>query len=131
MSFAELKITELKKVAESFGVDISEVKTKTEIAALLEEEGVTYQMYNKFVNSEKEEIEISELEKKKREKKMSKENTVLVKMDRQNHSYSTYGYVFSQEHPFVAMSESEAQTIFDNESGFRLATPREAQEYYA
>ena len=132
MSFTELKITELKKVAEDFGVDISEVKTKQEIAALLEEEGVTYQMYDKFVNAEKEEIEIPESEKKKREKKILKtENSVLVKMERSNHSYQAVGYSFSQEHPFVAMPESEAQNIFDTEEGFRLATPREAQEYYA
>jgi hypothetical protein len=132
MSFTELKITELKKVAEDFGVDIAEVKTKQEIAALLEEEGVTYQMYNKFANAEKEEIEIPESEKKKREKKILKtENSVLVKMERSNHSYQAQGYEFSQQHPFVAMPESEAQNIFDKEEGFRLATPREAQEYYA
>lgn len=132
MSFTDLKITELKKVAEDFGVDISEVKTKQEIAALLEEEGVTYQMYDKFANAEKQEIEIPESEKKKREKKILKtENSVLVKMERNNHSYQTNGYEFSQQHPFVAMPESEAQSIFDKEEGFRLATPREAQEYYA
>jgi hypothetical protein len=59
------------------------------------------------------------------------ENSVLVKMERNNHSYQAIGYSFSQEHPFVAMPESEAQNIFDTEEGFRLATPREAQEYYA
>jgi hypothetical protein len=51
-------------------------------------------------------------------------------MDRQNPSYSTYGYVFTQEHPFIAMTEDDAQRIFDNEMGFRPATPREAQEFY-
>jgi hypothetical protein len=51
-------------------------------------------------------------------------------MDRENPSYSTHGYVFTQDHPFIAMSESDAQNIFDNEIGFRPATPREAQEFY-
>ena len=132
MSFTDLKIAELKKAAESFGVDVSSVKSKNEIAALLEEEGITYQMYEKFSNTEKQEIEISEVEKKQREKKIMKtENSVLVKMDRDNHSYQAMGHTFTREHPFVAMSESDAQRIFDTQAGFRLATPREAQEFYA
>lgn len=132
MSFTDLKLADLKKVSESFGVDISDVKAKGEIIARLEEEGVTYQMYDKFINAEKEELEIPEFEKKKRENvSKASGNSVLVKMDRANHSYGTLGYTFTQEHPFVAMSESEAQAIFDTEVGFRLATPREAQEYYA
>ena len=61
---------------------------------------------------------------------MKTENTVLVKMERSNFSYQTLGYSFTSEHPFVAMSESDAQRIFDTQDGFRLATPREAQEYY-
>jgi len=132
MSFSDLKISELKKAAESFGVDLDGSKTKTEIVALLEEEGITYQMYEKFTNTEKQEIEISELDKKQREKKIMKtENSVLVKMDRDNFSYQAMGHSFTQQHPFVAMSESDAQRIFDTQEGFRLATPREAQEFYA
>ena len=132
MSFTSLKIGDLKKVAESFGVDITDAKTKPEIAALLEEEGVTYQMYEGIANIEKVDIEIPEIEKKKREKVLkTSDKSVLVKMERNNHSFNTAGYTFSQEHPFVAMSESDAQQIFDSQIGFRLATPREAQEYYA
>ena len=133
MSFTELKLNELKKVAESFAVDTEGLKTKQEIVAAIQEEGVTYQMYDKLKNAEKQEIEIPESEKIKRERKiMSKTtNQVLVKMERNNHSYEIRGYAFSQEHPFMAMSESEAQRIFDTEVGFRIATPREAQEYYA
>jgi hypothetical protein len=131
MSFLNLKISDLRKTAESFGVDTEGAKSKQEIAALLEEEGITYQMFEKFNGAEKEEIEIPEFEKQKREKKIMKtQNTVLVKMDRDNYSYQTMGYTFSQQHPFVAMNESEAQRIFDTQNGFRLATPREAQEYY-
>ena len=132
MSFSDLKIGELKKAAESFGVDLDGSKTKTEIVALLEEEGITYQMYEKFNNIEKEEIEVSDIEKKQREKKIMKaENSVLVKMERGNFSYQALGHTFTHEHPFVAMSESDAQSIFDTQTGFRLATPREAQEFYA
>ena len=51
-------------------------------------------------------------------------------MDRANPSYDVHGYTFTQLHPFIAMSEDEAQRIFDTEVGFRLATPKEAQEFY-
>lgn len=132
MSFTDLKITELRKAADAFGVDTAEYKTKLEIVAALEEEGITYEMYNKFTSVDKETIEVSELDKKKREQKIMKTtNSVLVKMERDNQSYNTMNYTFTREHPFVAMSETEAQSIFDNQEGFRLATPREVQEYYA
>jgi len=52
-------------------------------------------------------------------------------MERHNPSYQTYGHVFTREHPFVAMSEKDAQLIFDNEDGFRMATPKEIQEFYS
>jgi len=29
------------------------------------------------------------------------------------------------------MTEEDAQKIFDKEEGFRIATPKEVQEYYA
>jgi hypothetical protein len=133
MSFTDLKITELRKVADSFAIDASGLKTKPEIIAALQEEGITYQMYAKFDTAEKQDIEVPEIEKKKRESKIMGKtaNQVLVKMERNNHSYQVGVYQFTQEHPFLAMSESEAQKIFDTEAGFRLATPREAQEYYA
>ena len=70
MSFLDLKISDLRKVADSFGVDASGAKSKQEIAALLEEEGITYQMYSKFAGAEKEEIEIPAFEKEKREKRV-------------------------------------------------------------
>ena len=127
MSFTDLKISELKKVADSFGVETTGLKTKQELSAALEEEGITFQMYSKFSDSEKQEVDITQ----KREKKsVNMENAVLVKMERGNHSYQSSGYTFTTEHPFIAMSESDAQRIFDTEEGFRLATPREAQEYY-
>jgi len=42
MSFTELKLPDLKKVAGSFGVDISDIKSKNEIVARLQEEGITW-----------------------------------------------------------------------------------------
>lgn len=134
MSFDTMKVVDLRGVAETFGVDLEDAKNKNEILAILAEEGVTYDMYAKFLNAEKEETELpeeEEIESPKPKAKKSDKNTVLIKMERKNPSYQTYGYIFSQEHPFVAVSESDAQEIFDNETGFRMATPREVQEFYS
>lgn len=133
MSFESLKVEELKSVAESFGVDLSDVKNKSEIIAVLLEEGVTYEVYSNFANSEKEEVEevLDENAPRKNPKPKGNEQTVLIKMERKNPSYETYGYIFTQTHPFVAIPEKVAQDIFDTEDGFRMATPREVQEYYS
>ena len=128
MSFDTLKINELKKVADSFGIELPEKATKQLIIMALEEEGVTFDMYSKFNGSEQVQVETPEINKKK--PKSDKANTILVRMDRNNPSYSTMGFTFTQDHPFIAMSEEDAQRIFDNEIGFRPATPREAQDFY-
>ena len=51
-------------------------------------------------------------------------------MTRDNHRYDIHGYTFTKDHPFVAMVEDDAQKIFDTEEGFRLATPKEVQDFY-
>jgi hypothetical protein len=63
-------------------------------------------------------------------KKDQDKDSVLVRMTRANFRYDAMGYTFTQQHPFVAMSEDDAQSIFDKEDGFRLATPKEVQDFY-
>lgn len=126
MSFSTMKVSQLKEVAEYFAVDLEGAKTKNEIMAALEEEGVSYDMYAKFSEAETEEVEVPE----KKAKKVPVGETVLVRMDRANARFEINGYTFTREHPFVAMSEEDADFIFSIEQGFRMATPREVQEYY-
>jgi hypothetical protein len=130
MSFETLKVAELRKIAEDFAVDTEGLKNKADIIAALSEEGVTYTIYAKTLNIEEPEAEMKE-EKvlPKNDKNQSKDN-VLVRMTRANFRYDILGYTFTKDHPFVAMKEDDAQKIFDVEEGFRLATPKEAQEYY-
>lgn len=131
MSFETLKLAELKKVAEDFGVDLDNLKSKTDIIAALAEEGVTWAVYSKTlkdVDDAKEEIEVLP---KFDPKKTQDKDEVLVRMTRSNFRYDTMGYTFTDKHPFVAMSEDKAQAIFDKEEGFRLATPKEAQDFYS
>ena len=131
MSFETLKISELKKIAEDFGVDIEELKNKKDIIAALSEEGVTWAVYEKTIkdiDDNKEEIE--EVAKFDPKKPLDKDS-VLVRMTRANFRYDIMGQTFTKEHPFVALTKEKAQQIFDKEEGFRLATPAEGQEYYS
>ena len=136
MSFDVMKVEELKQVAEGFGVDLDDAKNKAEILAVLLEEGVTFDMYNKFIEAEREVAEVQEeteevVKQKPQDLKKQSKDKVLVKMERHNPSYQTYGHTFTREHPFIAMSEKDAQLIFDNEDGFRMATPKEVQDFYS
>ena len=126
MSFDTLKVAELREIAEYFAVDLDGAKSKSAVLKALEEEGITFDMYAKFAGAEKAELDIAP----KKEKKPANGPSVLVKMDRTNAMYQVNGHLFTREHPYVAMSEEDAEFIFDTEEGFRMATPREIQEYY-
>jgi hypothetical protein len=133
MSFETLKISELKKIAEDFAVDADGLKTTADIVAALAEEGVTWSVYNSTIKKIEEESEDMSVEilPKFDPKAAQPENTVLVRMTRENFRFDIMGVTFTKEHPFVAVSEDVAQEIFDKEEGFRLASPREVQEYYS
>lgn len=136
MSFQSLKVNELRGIADSFGVDLESAKTKDAIIGVLEEEGVTYDLYARFSEVEKNDpADMIEADYVAGDAlkvlDTDGQNTVLVKMDRQNGMYQTAGFTFTRDHPFVAMTEAQAQFIFDTESGFRMATPKEIQEYYS
>ena len=129
MSFDTLKVAELKVIATDFAVDTEGLKNKKDVIAALSEEGVTWSVYQSTIEAiekDTEEIEILP----KFDPKAQPEDTILVRMTRDNHRYDIYGYTFTKEHPFVAMSEDDAQKIFDTEEGFRLATPKEVQDFY-
>jgi len=129
MSFDTLKVAELKVIATDFAVDTEGLKNKKDIIAALAEEGVTWSVYQSTVEAierDTEEVEILP----KFDPKAQPEDTLLVRMTRDNHRYDIHGYTFTKDHPFIAMSEDDAQKIFDTEEGFRLATPKEVQDFY-
>jgi hypothetical protein len=130
MSFETLKLSEIKKIAEDFGVSIENLKSKTDIIAALSEEGVTWAVYSKTLKDVEDATEEIEVLPKFDPKKDQDKDSVLVRMTRANFRYDAMGYTFTQQHPFVAMSEDDAQSIFDKEDGFRLATPKEVQDFY-
>jgi len=129
MSFETMKVAELREVADAFGVDYSQAKTKKLLIAALAEEGVTVDQYQKFVDAEKVETEAPE---EAPRKKVATGPEILVKMNRANPTYEIKGHRFTREHPYIAMSQDEAQEIFDYDPrGFTIATPKEVQEYYS
>jgi hypothetical protein len=131
MSFDTLKVKELKEIAENFAVDTDGLKNKADIIAALAEEGVTWSVYQDTIkNIEDSKEEADEVLPRLDPNQKLDEDMVLVRMDRPNYRYDALGFTFTKEHPFVAMKPDEAQEIFDKEEGFRLATPREVQEYY-
>ena len=132
MSFDTLKVAELKKIAEDFAVDVESLKNKNDIIAALSEEGVTWSVYSKTIEKMEEDAEdmSEEVLPKFDPKKDQPQDTVLVRMTRANFRYDIMGHTFTNEHPFVAMKDKDAQAIFDKEEGFRLATPKEVQEFY-
>lgn len=133
MSFDTLKVTELKKLAEDFGVETETLKNKADVIAALSEEGVTWSVYQKTLQTIKDIAEEDKIEvlPKFDPKKAQADGTVLVRMSRDNFRYDIQGQTFTKEHPFVALQEEQAQKIFDlDPEGFRIATPREVQEFY-
>lgn len=121
-----MKIKELRDLGEYFGVDLEGLKTKNEVISVLAEEGISYEMYSKFLGAEKADVDVPA----PKVNKKAGDNAVLVRMDRENPAYEINGYKFTREHPYVAMSQEDADFIFDTQIGFRMATPREVQEYY-
>ena len=131
MSFETLKVSELKQIAEDFAVDTNGLKNKADVIAALAEEGVTWSVYQQTLKKIDEDAEESpEVLPKFDPKADQPEDTVLVRMTRANFRYDIAGHTFTREHPFVAMDKDKAQWIFDQEEGFRLATPKEVQEFY-
>lgn len=144
MSFKNLEKSELVTVAETFGVDIDGRWKEDRIIEAILEEGVTFPMWEDAVSSASpDNVEINlglddndETEPEKAPvatpaRFKSRNAMELLKMERWNPSYSIIGYTFTTEHPFALVKPDEADWIMSHEEGFRLATPQEAEEFYA
>ena len=124
----EKKVAELRAIADEFGVDYSDIKTKSEILARLEEEGVTETLVSGFEDAEKEVVDVDLIP----VAKPTNANNVLIYMKRANPTYEILGYKFTSANPYVAMSAEDAETLISlDERGFRRAEPKEVSEYYS
>lgn len=122
------KVAELREIADAFAVDLEGITKKADIIAALEDEGVTDATLAQFEDAEN----VDEGPEEAPVKAKPAGPSVLVKMEKANPTYEIRGHRFTSDHPYVAMSEEDAQDIFDLEPrGFRIATPNEVKEYYS
>lgn len=130
-TFMDLTKKELLDAAEYFGVDdVKQSDSKPTVANALEEAGVTMEQYNKFFGKEEQEDLEGEPLPVAPVKAVDPSDAILIKMERRNPTYELRGYVFKAEHPFALVSEEDANWILENEKGFRMASPKEAKEFY-
>lgn len=57
-------------------------------------------------------------------------DVVLLKMERDNPRYDIRGYSFTQQNPFALVKDRDADFILSHNDGFKVASPREAKEFY-
>lgn len=156
MSFQQLNKEILFQVTDDFAVDLPEKDkddiTKKEIIAALKRDGVTWEMYKEAFPSvfdqddvdpdealptldgkEYEDEEEDEEEEKTAIKqfKAGPKKQVLVKMTRANGSFQIRGYNFTREHPYLPVNEDDAVYLTEEQRGFKIANPREVEEYYS
>lgn len=129
-TFMDLTKKELVEAADYFGADYKANDSKQAIATSLADFGVTMEQYNKFFGKTEEEDLEGEPLPEQEAKTVDPSSAVLIKMDRRNPVYELRGYVFKTEHPFALVSEDDANWILENEKGFRIASPKEAKEFY-
>lgn len=136
MSYEQLNNDVLRQVAEHFGVDLEPKDTKKVIIGKLVEDGVSWDMYKEaFPDIEdipdEPQPEAPVEEKKEEPVTVRPKPTVLLKMERQNPLFEIRGYSFSKDHPFLPVTEDDANYIITNIEGFRIAMPKEAEEFYS
>ena len=143
MSFNDMTLIELKKIAEEFGVDSPVKITKQKMIDLLNEEGVNYDVYKHFdkIGKDAEDKKAQEEQAQQQQQQFQQQQfqppqyfaprNILIKMDRANYSYQVGRFMFTEQHPYIAMTEAEANYIFANHAGFRMATPHEVQQFYS
>lgn len=137
-SFQEMKRSELDKVADEFAVDISDVSNKAQLIERLEDEGVTFEEWQRMqqiaendMESPDPEVQDDSVEEKSTETNKKDEETYLVKMERENPSFDAVGKTFTRDHPFMVCTKKEVDELMYNYTGFRMASPAEVEEYYS
>lgn len=138
MSFEKLEKKELlRTAAEDFAVDVDKAWPKAKIIEALEGSGVDFAMYLDQNPDRKEKysevpsnVSTEPVIKPGPPVEEDNERKIVIKMLRENPLYEIGKYRWTQQHPYVLVSEADAERILINEEGFRQATPGEVQKYY-
>lgn len=132
---------ELLAYAEQFGTEVPKSISKKDLVERLTEDGVTLEVIQGFKPDTDEELieaglhplaadEVLEAPAPVEEEDED-DDLVLVKMTRPNGTYEVRGHRFKREHPFALVKEEDADYLIEVEGGFRMASPKEAREYYS
>lgn len=132
----ELTKSELLTLAEQYGSEVRPNMTKADIVAILEIDGVTPEYVAEDQAAREDEpvdaalIDGTPIEQDE-EAPVVDDDVVLVRMLRSNPTYQVRGYTFRSTHPFVLVKESDADYLIEEYGGFRMASPKEAREFYS
>ena len=136
--FMETTRNNLNRIADVFGVDISNAKNKIDVAEAIVADGVTWKMWREHGGEQEETKPVIEDEPKeegdepvKKDAAESFEKTVLVKMVRANGTFETHGLRFSKAHPYLPVTQTVADELITKVGGFRIATTEEVKNYYS
>jgi len=130
MSLANLNKKELKKLADAADVELDGSETNKQIVEKLEANNVSFDFYLKTVVDGGDNTE-DDQEPEVADQPLFDKSDVLIKMERKNPTYQTFGVTFTREHPYAVVSEELAQKIIDTEDGFRMASPSEVKSFYS
>lgn len=147
-SFEDVDVVELRKSAiEDFACDLKADANKKTVEAALLEDGITWEQYAELKGLTPEpapvleaapEVETADAEVPNladfeiiTAEPPAKTQKYLVRMERNNVRYDTRGYKFTQEHPYALVDPRDIDYVLESEIGFRMATPRELEEFYS
>lgn len=132
-ALATLTKDELGAAADQFGVEVKRSMSKADLVQRLAEDGVTLELIRGFdaVEDEEEPVEDFIDEPAPVVEEDDDAELVLVRMIRANNTYQIRGYTFKADHPFALVKEKDADYLIERDGGFRMASPKEAREYYS
>lgn len=132
-ALATLTKDELGAAADQFGVEVKRSMSKADLVQRLAEDGVTLDLIRGFdaVEDEEEPVEDFIDEPAPVVEEDDDAELVLVRMIRANNTYQIRGYTFKADHPFALVKEKDADYLIERDGGFRMASPKEAREYYS
>lgn len=136
MSLAEMTKNELLAVAEQFGTDAKPSMKKDDILALLAEDGVDEALVasvNDAADDEDADEDFAPVVEAVEAAPVAEndEDLVLVRMIRANNTYEIRGHKFTSAHPYALVDAKDADYLIEVDGGFRMASPKEAREFYS
>jgi hypothetical protein len=130
-----LTAAELKAACDQFGVEGKKTATKAELISALLDDGVTAELILKDNQKDDEETEdepaAEEFAEPEAPVDEEDDDLVLIRMIRANNTYQIRGYQFTALHPFSLVKEKDADFLIEHDGGFRMASPKEAREFYS